>query len=424
MRIVTLILRIIMGISTELGSIFRGYRGKMLLTVAVGWAITQTGRFLLPPLLPMIMDEVGISVFIAGMILTVMQVVYAIGQYPSGKLSDWNGRATIIIPGMVLIGLSFFLIAGIKTTFMLVLAVVCLGLGRALYNVPSRALISDMYTEKRGRAMGIFTAGSDLGGINAGILAIILAMALVVIGGVPKYWIEGVPNWRVIMGVCGVVSFGLIGIFMWVNQEKYKWDRGITEKIKSSVKKDLTYIVGEKDQRETILAFALFIFVATAMVNFLPLYLIEGKGFDVGVAGSIFGWFFLLGMVVKPVVGGLSDRMPRYLISIGGILVSTVGIGLLIVVESVLGVMFAIGVFAVGYKGQFPVIDAILMDSAPDNSTGSHIGAARSIFFTLGGVGAAYMGFAIQNYGYEIGMGGLGIALLLSALLLGRNYKK
>ena len=173
MGIVTLILRIIMGISTEMGSIFGGYRGKMLLTVAVGWAITQTGRFLLPPLLPMIMDEVGISVFIAGMILTVMQVVYAIGQYPSGKLSDWNGRATIIIPGMVLIGLSFFLIAGIKTTFMLVLAVVCLGVGRAMYNVPSRALISDMYTEKRGRAMGIFTAGSDLGGINAGILAII-----------------------------------------------------------------------------------------------------------------------------------------------------------------------------------------------------------------------------------------------------------
>ena len=406
-----------MGISTETGSIFRGYRGKMLLTVAVGWAITQTGRFLLPPLLPIIMDEVGISVLVVGMVLTVMQVVYAVAQYPSGKLSDWGGRSVIIIPGMVLIGLSFFFIAGIKTTSMLVFSVVLLGLGRAMYNVPSRALISDMYIEKRGQAMGIFTAGSDLGGINAGILATILAMVYLVV-------VEGVPNWRVIMGVCGVVSFGLIGIFMWVNQEKYKWDRGITEKIKLSVKKDLTYIVGEKDQRETILAFALFIFVATAMVNFLPLYLIEGKNFEVGVAGSIFGWFFLLGMVVKPVVGGLSDRMPRYLISIGGLLVSTGGIILLIMAESVFGVMIAIGIFAIGYKGQFPVIDAILMDSAPDNSTGSHIGAARSIFFTLGGMGAAYMGFAIQNYGYEIGMGGLGIALILSVLLLGRNYKK
>ena len=56
-----------MGIPTETGRIFGGYRGKILLTVAVGWAITQTGRFLLPPLLPTIMDEVGISVFIAGM---------------------------------------------------------------------------------------------------------------------------------------------------------------------------------------------------------------------------------------------------------------------------------------------------------------------------------------------------------------------
>ena len=104
-----------MGISTETGGIFRGYRGKMLLTVAVGWAITQTGRFLLPPLLPIIMDEVGISVLVVGMVLTVMQVVYAVAQYPSGKLSDWGGRSVIIIPGMVLIGLSFFFIAGIKT---------------------------------------------------------------------------------------------------------------------------------------------------------------------------------------------------------------------------------------------------------------------------------------------------------------------
>ncbi|MCH2453147.1 MAG: MFS transporter [Halobacteriales archaeon] len=388
----------------------------MLVIVAMGWAITQTGRFLLPPLLPVIMEEVGISVLIAGVVLTIMQVVYAIAQYPSGKLSDWSGRPIIIIPGMVLIGLSFFIIAGITTTFMLVFAVVLLGLGRAMYNVPSRALISDLYTGRRGRAMGIFTAGSDLGGIFAGILSIVLAMVYLVL-------VEGVPNWRIIMGICGIASFVLIGAFVGINREKYKWDWEIAEKVTSSVRGDVMYIVGERGQRETILAFALFIFVATAMVNFLPLYLIEGKDFELEIAGSIFGWFFLLGMVVKPIIGALSDRAPRYLISIGGLFVSAGGVGLLIIMESVVGVMVAIAIFAIGYKGQFPVIDAILMDSAPKDSTGSHIGAARSIFFTLGGLGAAYMGFAIQNYSYTVGMIGLGVALLLAALLLIRNYQ-
>ena len=208
----------------------------------------------------LIMDKNTIKIWIPIM-LGVSALLVILTIIEKNNISREAGYLFIAI----LIGLSFFLIAGIKTTFMLVLAVVCLGLGRAMYNVPSRALISDMYIEKRGQAMGIFTAGSDLGGINAGILATILAMVYLVV-------VEGVPNWRVIMGVCGVVSFGLIGTFMWVNQEKYKWDRGVTKKIKSSVKKDLTYIVGEKDQRETILAFALFIFVATAMVNFLPLF--------------------------------------------------------------------------------------------------------------------------------------------------------
>jgi MFS family permease len=405
-----------MGIYTKMGRVFGGYRGKMLVIVAMGWAITQTGRFLLPPLLPIIMEEVGISVLIAGVVLTIMQVVYAVAQYPSGKLSDWSGRPIIIIPGMILIGLSFFIIAGITTTFMLVFAVVLLGLGRAMYNVPSRALISDLYTERRGRAMGIFTAGSDLGGIFAGILSIILAMVYLVL-------VEGIPNWRIVMGICGIASFVLVGTFVGINREKYKWDWGIAKKVKSSVKDDVMYIVGERDQRETILAFALFIFVATAMVNFLPLYLIEGKDFEIEIAGSIFGWFFLLGMVVKPIIGALSDRAPRYLISIGGLFVSAGGVGLLIIVDSVVGVMIAIAIFAIGYKGHFPVIDAILMDSAPESSTGSHIGAARSIFFTLGGLGAAYMGFAIQNYSYTVGMVGLGVALLLAALLLIRNYQ-
>tara|TARA_A100001037_G_scaffold306608_1_gene353271 strand:- start:35703 stop:36929 length:1227 start_codon:yes stop_codon:yes gene_type:complete len=403
--------------SRKIDKIFGEYRGQMLLLVAMGWAITQTGRFLLPPLLPIIMEEVKISVVIAGVVLTIMQVVYAITQYPSGKISDWVGRPIIIIPGMGLIGLSFFFIAGIKTAFMLIFAVVLLGLGRAMYNVPSRALISDLYVGRRGRAMGIFTAGSDLGGIFAGLLSIVLAMAYLVL-------VEGIPNWRVVVGFCGIVSFFLIGAFILVNQEGYGRGEKSGEGIKSSVKKDIIYIVGERSQRETVLAFALFIFVATAMVNFLPLYLIEGKGFDLRTAGSIFGWFFLLGMVVKPIIGALSDRAPRYLISIGGLLVSMGGIGFLLVSETVFGVVISIAIFAIGYKGQFPVIDAILMDSAPKKSTGSHIGAARSIFFTIGGMGAAYMGFAIEHYGYTMGMVGLGAALLAASILLIRNYRK
>ena len=91
--------------SRKIDKIFGEYRGQMLLLVAMGWAITQTGRFLLPPLLPIIMEEVKISVVIAGVVLTIMQVVYAITQYPSGKISDWVGRPIIIIPGMGLIGL-------------------------------------------------------------------------------------------------------------------------------------------------------------------------------------------------------------------------------------------------------------------------------------------------------------------------------
>lgn len=403
-------------------NLFKGYTGRILIIVSLGWAITQTGRFLLPPLLPAIMEEVNISVFVAGIILTIMQIVYALAQYPSGKLSDMSNRSVIIIPGMLVIALSFFLLAGVNTASILVISVAALGLGRAMYNIPSRALISDLFSSKRGEAMGIFTAGSDLGGIVAGGISV----ALVAVYG---FFIIGeIPNWRVVMFFWGLVALLLVVLFK--SQEKealnFKFEGGktyeILNKIKFSVKEDIQYILGGKSQRETILAFAFFIFVATAVVNFLPLYLIEEKGFSLRTSGSIFGWFFLLGMIVKPIIGGLSDRLPRYLISMGGLAVSTVGIGLLIMAQSVIGVVVAVAIFAIGYKGQFPVIDAILMDGAPDNLTGSYIGAARTVFFTLGGIGAAYMGWMGQYYNFQIGFIGLGLALVIAIILLYRNY--
>ena len=161
-------------------SLFGGYRGRMLATVSLGWALLQTGRFLLSPLLPTIIADLGMTEATAGLALAVFQGVYALTQYPSGEYSDRWTRTTLIVPGLgaLVAGFAILGLAGGVAGF--VAAMVVVGFGKGLFAIPSRALLSDLFVERRGRALGVYTAGTDLGGlVAAGLTVAVLATRVV-----------------------------------------------------------------------------------------------------------------------------------------------------------------------------------------------------------------------------------------------------
>ena len=82
----------------------------MLLVLALGWATLQSGRFLLPALLPRISETLEFSPSEIGLTLTAFGLIYAIVQYPSGSYSDMLTRATLILPGFVVILFGFVLV--------------------------------------------------------------------------------------------------------------------------------------------------------------------------------------------------------------------------------------------------------------------------------------------------------------------------
>ena len=98
--------------------------------------------------------------------------------------------------------------------------------------------------------------------------------------------------------------------------------------------------------------------------------------------------------------------------------------GALVVVEAVGGllpVVAAIAVFAVGYKAQFPIADAILLDAAPDENVGGDLGAARALFLGVGALGPVYLGVVATAVSYRAAFAGLVACLLTSAGLLARG---
>jgi MFS family permease len=398
-----------------------GYAGRMLAVLLLGWAVLQGGRFILSPLLPAIIDDFSLTAATAGIALTAFQAVYAVTQYPSGRLSDEWSRATLVLPGLVVLVVAFLAIGAAPTYLAFVAGAVLLGLGKGVYVVPSRALLSDLFVERRGRALGVYTAGTDLGGLAAaGVAALVLATTLPVVGLPPDLHAAlEAADWRSpFLPIAGLLAVAAVGYVAW-NREPYR-----TGPASMAVGATVRRLATTREQREVLAAYALFYFMVGGWINFLPTYLAAGKGISEALASAGFALVFLTGIATKPAAGWLSDRFPRRAVSVAGLLLATVALAGVVLVSSIPALTACVVALALGYKTQFPIVDAILLDAAPDANAGGDLGAARALFLGVGSLGPAYVGIVASVAGYPAAFAGLAACLLVAAGLVGRQYRR
>ncbi|MBI4284947.1 MAG: MFS transporter [Chloroflexi bacterium] len=119
-------------------------------------------------LLPLYLQNLGMTAFHVGMLLAVFAVVFVLFMYPSGLLSDRLGRGIPIISGLGLSLLSLVLLPAQQTFLTLALVMAVYGIGYALLFPSITALVAECSaTAERGLATGIFhallTAGVAIG---------------------------------------------------------------------------------------------------------------------------------------------------------------------------------------------------------------------------------------------------------------------
>ena len=378
-----------------------GYATRMLVVVSLGWATLQTGRFLLSPLLPTIIADLGITDATAGIALAIFQGSYAIVQYPSGEYSDrWN-RTTLIVPGLLVLAAGFALFGLTNGVVLFFVAATVVGIGKGLFAIPSRALLSDLFTKQRGRALGIYAAGTDAGGlISSGVAILALTYA----------------SWRTPFFPVAIGLGLLTAAYAATTREGYH-----VGETSLDVSGTVGRLVESSQQRETLVAFSLFYFMVGGIINFIPTYLAQTKGFSQSLAGLTFAIVFAIGLAVKPLAGSLGDRFSRRGIAVAGLLVAATGLTALVVASATVAIWFTVAFLALGYKAGFPLADAIIVDDAPDGGMGADLGAARALFLGANAVGPAYVGIVATYGSYDLAFGGFVVCLLVAAWLLFRN---
>ena len=375
-----------------------GYTGRLLLSASLGWAAIQAGRLVLSPLLPAISDDLGIGATRAGFALTILWGLYALLQYPSGRLSDALSRKTLLVAGLSLV-LVGFLALGAAPTYPLFLAgAAVVGVGAGLYPTAARALVSDLFVERRGRAFGLHTGSGDFGGVAAsGLAAAALAVA----------------TWRASFLPVVVVLAAVV-----VALHRFSDERYVVARPSLGLATTVRRLLADSELRLLLVAYVLFAFSWQSTTGFLPTYLLDGKGFDQFVATVAFAVLFGVGMLAKPAAGALGDAVPRTLLAPVLLVLAAGSLGVVVAAPGPFVAVAGVVVFAVGLMAFPPVMQSYLMDTFPDESAGGDLGAYRTIYIGLGALGPTYVGAVAETVDYRLAFLGILACLATSGALV------
>jgi FSR family fosmidomycin resistance protein-like MFS transporter len=163
---------------------------QLALVVAFAHGLTDAYASVLPPLLPRIMNELGISIALTATLAVASGVAGALPQPFLGYLADRFGRRAFTAFGPLLAGAAVGSIAFASSFWTLILVLVMAGLGNAAFHPPGAAYAARVGEGKgAGRRYSLFAFGGA-SGFAIGPLA---AVWLVQWRGLDGFWLAMLP---------------------------------------------------------------------------------------------------------------------------------------------------------------------------------------------------------------------------------------
>lgn len=371
-------------------------RGKALAAVAFGWFLSISTRMIYPALLPSIRSTYGLTLTTAGLLLTVLWVAYGIGQLPGGMLADWAGERPLLVGSSLLAAAMLALVVFAESPAVLFAGTGLFGLGTATYGVSRFTVLKDIYPDRLGTATGVTMAAGDVGNAvmppAAGLLAGAVAWQYGFGFVVPFFVVAAIALWTTVpSAAAGTVAF----------REAFSVG-------------ELAPLFRRPVVRHSVVLLVLWGLVVQAFIGFFPTYLIDVKGLSSTTATVLFGFFFALGSLVKPVAGRAYDRVGvRYPLAVMmGVTALTLAA---LPFATGLPSFVALTVLASAILGYETVVVSNLTDRLPDGSRGTKLGALRTLYIMIGASSpVAFGGVADRGYFDE---GFFGIAFVCAVIV-------
>lgn len=364
--------------------------------------LVMVGFGIIIPVLPFYAEDLGATPFQLGLLMATYSVMQFIFSPLWGRVSDRIGRKPVMMIGIFGLAISFFMMAFSSALWMLFAARIIGGLLSSA-NMPTvTAYVADITSsEDRGKGMGIIGAAVGLGFVFGP-----------AIGGIFSKYSLSTPFY--VSAVSSAVTFLFVAFILKESLQEKK------ETVKGQKKSSMFAAL----KGPVTILFIMQFFVALSLAGLeatFAYFTAETAGLDTVQLGYI---FMIMGFTGALVQGGLVGTLTKKLGEGGviqlGIVISAIGFGLILLVDSFTTAAIYITIFGIGNGLIRPSVSALLTKKSTAGH-GSTTGLLSS-FDSLGRIIGPPLGGALFTLAINLPYIS-GIIISVIAFILYRLYK-
>lgn len=323
------------------------------------------------PVLALFAESLGASPERIGFIVSVSTLTGVCLKLPSGALSDIYGRRVLLRVGVVAFGVPPFLYPFVSDLNLLAVLRMFHGLATAIFAPSALATVADLYQERRGAALGIYTASTQSG-----------ALLGPLIGG----YLMHAAGFSVTFVTAGV--FGCLAMFIFYSLRltpppPRAHEKGLTP-VLAETWRGFASVARNRKVLITSAADAAKMIANGALMAFLPLYGLS-VGLNPGEVGLLFTVQASTSFFSKPIMGRVSDYLGRQpLIIIGLLICAATFVGI-----SHTSVLSALLFLSAGFGFGEAVVTSSSSALVADSTGFKTLGAGMGMQGTIGDIGHA-----------------------------------
>jgi MFS family permease len=173
---------------------------QVLALIGSGHAVSHFYSLALPPLFPLLRDQLDVSYAALGLLVTLFNVATGAAQVPAGFLVDRFGARRLLLLGLAIMGAAMTALGFAPSYGLMLVLVAAAGIGNSVFHPADYAILSTSVDHAwLGRAFGIHTFTGNIGFMLApgGMIAL-----------------TALFGWRGALSVAGLLAFAVLGAML------------------------------------------------------------------------------------------------------------------------------------------------------------------------------------------------------------------
>src|SRR5688572_16904736 len=350
------------------------------------------------PVLPLFAANLGATPAEIGWIVIASTIPGILISFPAGAISDFFGKRRVIIASLVVFATAPFLYLPVTDGWQLMAVRFYHGFATAIFNTVATAALAAQYPQRRAAVLSTYSsitiAGRSIAPFLGGFLISVASFQSV-------YWA---------CAISGVLAFA-VGLML--PAESARAQTAVRFPHFFAALRD---VLSSRAIMLTSIVEAAQFLVFGAVEAFLALYA-ASVGIPAWQIGVILGVQLISVIVVKPLMGELSDKLGRAAIIFPGLALGAVSVALV----PMTGNVVALSILSVLYGAAFATVTssttALVADATRNGQFGASVGVLRTIMDIGQTIGPVLAGFLIGAWGYGVAFPVLAMVIGASAVL-------